>query len=59
MAKNIYDAMSGEWLEVEDVHPPLSNHDPYWGPMLVGLVVLSWACAVGGVIAVISRGVWW
>lgn len=49
--RNVYDAISGEWLEVEDANPPLPEHDPYWAYAQIGLVVICWGCGIAAL--------WW
>ena len=52
MKRNIYDAMSGEWLDglVEDYHEPLPAHDPYWMFMQGACLLVVWGSLIGVVL---------
>ena len=41
--KNIWDAVSGEWVEH---HEPLPAHDPVWIGAAAGLLILIWVVTI-------------
>lgn len=31
---------------IVDYHKPLPDHDPHWGTILTGLLLISWVCCL-------------
>lgn len=51
--RNIYDCMSGQWVEAEDYHDASElAHDPLWAWMQLGTLIVVWTATAVAVM-------WW